>query len=84
MAEAHPVSFRSRMRGVHLRRKTPLGLPEICKAVGLGKEAGLQAGEIGGAERRRFLDARPVDDDADQVGEALHGPVGRRHAAVDA
>ena len=28
--------------------------------------------------------ARPVDGASDQVGEALHGPIGRRHPAVDA
>ena len=36
----------------------------------------MQAGEIGGAERGRLLDLRPVDGAADEVGEALHGPVG--------
>ena len=70
--------------GVHLRREPALQLPVLGKAVRLGKKSGVQAGEIGGAERRGFPDLRPVDGAADEIGEALHGEIGIRHAAVDA
>ena len=44
----------------------------------------MQTGEIGRAERSRFVDARPIDNAAGQVGKTLHGPIGSRHTAVDA
>ena len=58
--------------------------PVVGEFCGLGIDAGLQPGEIGGAECRGFLDHRAIDRRVEQIGEALHGPVRGGHAAVDA
>jgi hypothetical protein len=49
-----------------------------------GQQPGLQACQIGGTQRGRLQHLRPVDGRVENVGEALHRPVGGRHAAVDA
>src|SRR5262245_3174336 len=46
--------------GLHLRREALVRLPKPVEAIRLRKEAGVQAGQIGRAERRRFADARPI------------------------
>src|SRR3954470_701951 len=71
-------------RLAHVRLEAVLEAPVVGEFCRLGIDAGLEAREIGGAQRRRLLDHRAIDRGVEQVGEALHGPVGRGHAAVDA
>ena len=71
-------------RLAHRRLEAMLQPPVVGEFCGLGIDAGLQPGEIGGAERGGFLDHRAIDRRVEQIGEALHGPVRRGHAAVDA
>ena len=71
-------------RRTHRRLEAAFQPPVVGKFCGLGIDAGRKPREIGGAECGGFLDHRAIDRRVQQIGEALHGPVRRRHAAVDA
>src|SRR3990170_2918213 len=64
------------------RLEGALELPEVGEAFGVGPYACLVTGEPGRAERRRFLHDRPLYRRIEDVGQELHGPVARHHAAV--
>jgi len=68
----------------HARFEAALHAPMVHKSVRLGKEAGVQPGEICRAKRSRFFDLRTIDRIAENIGEPLHGPIRNCHAAVDA
>src|ERR1700676_4752646 len=71
-------------RLAHVRLETMLEPPVVGEFRRLGIDAGRKPREIGGAECGGFLDHRTIDRSVEQVRKALHGPVRRGHAAVDA
>src|SRR6185312_7982990 len=68
----------------HRRNETAFEHPLFPEFSRLRTEARLQTREIGRAERRGLQDRWAIDRGSDKIGEALHRPVGGRHAAVDA
>ena len=83
-ASCQEARRRARSRSRHAGREALVERPARGELVRRGIEARLQSGEIRRAQRRRLQHGRPVDRRVEDVGQALHGPVGRRHAAVDA
>jgi hypothetical protein len=68
---------------LQLGREAPLQPPAPGELIGGGIEAGGKTSKVSRPERRCLLDLRPVHRGGEEIGEALHGPVGRRHAPVD-
>ena len=62
--------------------KRSIERPTLGELFRLRVEPRLQPGEIRRAQRRRFQHRRPVDGRTGDVGQALHRPIARRHAAV--
>ena len=56
----------------------------LANPSGLRPDAACRAGKPSRTQRRRLQDRRPVDGRIEDVGQALHRPVGRDHAAIDA
>ena len=78
-----PFIFPRPDRGVHPRHEPPVEPPGFCELFRRRMVAGLEACEISRSKGRGLQYLRPVDRGGEHVGQELHGPVGRRHAAVD-
>ena len=83
-ASCQPASLRLRVASLHLRLEARVERPAPGELPGLRPDACPRAGEPCSAERRSLQDRRPVDRRVEDVGQPLHRPVGRDHAAVDA
>ena len=83
-ARCQPAYLRSRSGAASCGLNPRCELPEPGEARRIRPHAGLVAREPGGAQRRRLLHDGPLDRRVQDVGQELHGPVARHHAAVDA
>src|SRR5512138_1463231 len=67
----------------HLRLEALADLPRAADLLAILPHSDGEAGEEGGAERRRLDEPRPLDGDAEQVRLELHEQIVLAGAAVD-
>src|SRR5690606_30638745 len=66
----------------HLRLEIGLAAPLSRDVVERSKKPGLQSSEVGGTERRRLWNFRPINPDIEDVGEELQHPIVGDHASI--